>query len=199
MQSLRIEKLSGEQIHPYLSELANLRMKIFREYPYLYEGHIDYEKKYLQTYLDSQNSNLILAIDSTENKIVGASTAIPLADETSEVQQPFLKANMDISSIFYFGESVLLPAYRGKNIYRHFFLEREKAAREHGCTVAVFCGVKREENHPLKPVGYKPLDKVWQRFGFKKHEHLHAQYEWKDLTESYPSLKSMIFWLKSLS
>lgn len=199
MNNLKIQRFFGEQIHSFISELANLRITVFREYPYLYEGQLDYEKKYLQTYLNSPNATLILATDLEKNKIVGASTAIPLADETSEVQHPFLKANMDISNIFYFGESVLLPAYRGKNVYRHFFLEREKAAREYGSTLAVFCGVNREDDHPSKPVGYKPLDKVWQRFGFKKQDHLHTQYEWKDLTEPCSSLKSMTFWLKNLS
>lgn len=198
MNNLKIQHLYGEKIHPFIDELASLRITVFREYPYLYEGKLDYEKKYLQTYLNSQHATLILVTDSEKNEIVGASTAIPLVDETPEVQEPFLKANMDISNIFYFGESVLLPNYRGKGVYRHFFLEREKAAREYGSTLAVFCGVNREENHPSKPIGYKSLDKVWQRFGFKKHPELQAQYEWKDLTESSPSFKPMIFWLKNL-
>lgn len=198
MHNLHIQKLIGSEIHPFISELAALRITIFKEYPYLYDGQLDYEKKYLQTYLDSQRATLILVTDPKENKIVGVSTAIPLVDETLEVQLPFLNADMDISNIFYFGESVLLPAYRGKSVYRHFFLEREKAAREYGSKLAVFCGVNREDNHPLKPTDYKPLDKVWQSFGFKKQGHLHTQYEWKDLTEATPPFKPMIFWLKIL-
>ncbi len=198
MNNIQIQRLSGDYIQPYVSELANLRITVFREYPYLYEGQLDYEQKYLQTYLNSPNSTLILAKDTEKNKIIGASTAIPLSDETPEVQDPFLKANMDIANIFYFGESILLPAYRGKGVYRHFFLEREKAAKEYGAELAVFCGVERGENHPLKPVDYKPLDKIWQRFGFSKHPELQAQYEWKDLTEETPSFKPMIFWLKKL-
>jgi hypothetical protein len=42
-----IKTVSGKDFEPYLLRLANLRIKIFREYPYLYDGNIEDEKQYL--------------------------------------------------------------------------------------------------------------------------------------------------------
>ncbi len=32
------KRLSGSQIAPYIDELAQLRITVFREFPYLYDG-----------------------------------------------------------------------------------------------------------------------------------------------------------------
>jgi GNAT superfamily N-acetyltransferase len=45
---------------------------------------------------------------------------------------------MDLSRIFYFGESVLLSQYRGQGVGVRFFEEREKAARDHGYSQTAF-------------------------------------------------------------
>ena len=41
-------------------ELADLRIQIFKEFPYLYDGDIQYEKKYMGRYLDSKSAVFIL-------------------------------------------------------------------------------------------------------------------------------------------
>ena len=46
--------------------------------------------------------------------VVGASTGIPLAQDSAEFQAPFPGRGIDPSRVFYCGESVLLPAYRGR-------------------------------------------------------------------------------------
>ena len=63
-----------------------------------------------------------------KEKIVGASTALPLQHADSAFQKPFLKAGMALDSIFYFGESVLLKDYRGQGTGSRFFDAREQAA-----------------------------------------------------------------------
>jgi len=50
MPNTDIHCLKGKEILPYLSELARLRIEIFKEYPYLYEGDLAYEEQYLHTY-----------------------------------------------------------------------------------------------------------------------------------------------------
>ena len=41
--------------------------------------------------------------------VVGASTAMPMSQETPEFQAPFLAQGWDVGRVFYYGESVLLP------------------------------------------------------------------------------------------
>jgi hypothetical protein len=48
------------------------------------------------------------------------------------IKAPFIAAGGNVDHIFYFGESVLLPQFRGMGIGHHFFDEREAAARAAG-------------------------------------------------------------------
>lgn len=109
--SLRLHRFSGAAIHPWLPELARLRIQVFREFPYLYEGSAAYEEKYLKTYVDAPDSVMVVVCDG--DRTVGASSGLPLEAETPNVIEPFLARGCDPSRIFYYGESVLLPEYRG--------------------------------------------------------------------------------------
>ncbi|BBL69594.1 GNAT family N-acetyltransferase [Methylogaea oryzae] len=197
MSDITIKCLSGRAIEPYLSDLARLRIEVFRDFPYLYDGTQEYEEKYLRTYVNSPDSVVVLAYDG--DTAVGASTGLPMADETEEFQQPFVDAGYDPQRIFYCAESVLLKSHRGKGIYKHFFDGREGHARKLGrfdwCT---FCCVQRPENHPLRPADYAPLDPIWSKFGYVKHPELVTHYTWKDVGETEETAKPMVFWLKPL-
>jgi GNAT superfamily N-acetyltransferase len=194
--TLKILCLKGDKILPFISELAKLRIEIFKNYPYLYDGNLDYEYNYLNTYVKCKESIIVFVFD--QNKVIGASSAIPLEFETIEFQQPFIDNNINIKDVFYFGESVLLPEYRGQHIYKQFFAEREKAAREYGCKIAAFAAIERESIDPRKPADYVSLDKVWEHFGYKKQSNLCAYFEWKEIGEISPTFKPLIFWIKKL-
>ena len=77
---LRLERLSGDKLNQYIPELAELRIRVFRDFPYLYDGDLTYEEKYLQTYIEAPDSVIVLAFDG--DHVVGASTGIPLKYET---------------------------------------------------------------------------------------------------------------------
>lgn len=196
-QNLRIERLSGKSIERYLPELARLRITVFREFPYLYDGSQEYEEKYLATYVDVPDSVMVLVwSDAT---VVGASSGLPMAVETPETIQPFLDHGYDPERIFYYGESVLLPEYRGRGLGKRFFEEREAHARAlKRFELLCFCAVERPLNHPRRPADYVPLDAFWNRRGFVKHPELHTTFTWQDLDEPAESPKPMVFWLKPL-
>ena len=40
----------GPEITPWLDDVARLRLAVFRDWPYLYEGDADYERDYLGAY-----------------------------------------------------------------------------------------------------------------------------------------------------
>ena len=85
---LTFKCLSGAALHQYIDELAQLRMQVFRDFPYLYDGDAAYEARYLSTYIAAPESIIVLAFDGA--KAVGASTGVPLKHETAEVKLPFL-------------------------------------------------------------------------------------------------------------
>ncbi len=192
----KIVRLKGSEIIPFIPELAKLRINIFKAYPYLYDGNLDYEATYLNTYVTCPESIIVLVFD--QDKVVGASSAIPLQFETIEFQQPFLDQHLNLKDIFYFGESVLQPDYRGCGIYKHFFTEREAAAKEYGSKITAFAAIERADDDVRKPKNYVPLDQVWKRFGYQKHSELCAHIKWKEIGEQSETSKPLIFWLKQL-
>ena len=197
MNEFRYERLSGKQIASHVADLAQLRIEIFREFPYLYQGDEDYERHYLQTYIQSPRSTCTLVYDG--DLLVGATTGLPLDDEIPAVRKPFLEAGYDLSKIFYCGESVLKKSHRGRGIYKHLFRAREDHARSlGGFELASFCCVQRPADHALRPADYVPLNEIWNRFGYREHPELETDFDWKDIDQPKPTNKRMRFWLKPL-
>jgi len=150
---LAIRRFTGHdpELRAFLPDLARLRIQVFRDFPYLYDGTVEYEEKYLETYLRCPESIVVLVLDG-EN-VVGATTGLPMDAETTEFQQPFLDAGYDPARIFYCAESVLLPAYRGRGVYPRFFAEREGHAESLGrFDLCCFCCVQRPEDQRLQYV-----------------------------------------------
>lgn len=194
---LTLQRLSGDKLNQYIPALARLRIQVFRDWPYLYDGDLAYEEKYLQTYIEAPDSVIVLAFDG--DRVVGASTGIPLEHETDEVKAPFINAGFDIDRIFYCGESVLLSQYRGQGAGVAFFDHREAHAREiGGFDYSCFCGVQRPDTHPRRPADYVPLDNFWSKRGYQKHDELNTTFSWKELDETQESPKPMTFWMKKL-
>lgn len=194
--ALKIESFSGADAVSYFDDLARLRIAVFRAFPYLYDGDLDYERTYLSTYARSQGSVFVIAFDGRE--VVGASTGMPMAMETAEVKAPFLAAGIDPRLFFYFGESVLLPQYRGQGAGVAFFAGREAQARRLGLDLCTFCAVERPENHPRRPADYVPLNAFWEKRGYRHHPELATTFTWRDLDEETESPKPLSFWIRDL-
>jgi GNAT superfamily N-acetyltransferase len=192
---LRIERLTGPAIIARLDDLARLRIEVFRDWPYLYEGSMGYERRYMRAYAESPDAVLVAAFDG--EKVIGASTALPLEQSMPECIEPFARAGYDLKTLFYFGESVLMKPYRGQGIGVRFFAEREAAAKAHpAMKITAFCGVERSADHPLRPPGYVPLDRFWERRGYTRHPELVARFHWRDIGSDEDTYKPLVFWLK---
>lgn len=190
--SVKLRVLQGEAIESQLQALAQLRLLVFREYPYLYDGDLEYECEYLHKFARSERALVVLAEDG--EKVVGASTALPLADADTAFQEPFEKPE----DYYYFGESVLLSPYRGKGLGHQFFEHREAAAHRFGFLKTCFCAVVRDGEHPAKPKDYRDLHPFWTKRGYRPLENCLATYSWRDLGESGETEKTMQFWVKWL-
>ncbi len=193
---IAIEVLAGAAVAPVVAELARLRVAVFREFPYLYDGDLDYERNYLRKYADLEESTIVVARDG--GKVIGAATALPLARSEAELQAPFRATGIPVGQVYYFGESVLEPAYRGRGLGHAFFDGREARARAQGYTLAAFCAVERPADHPRRPAGYRPLDAFWAKRRYVQRVDLRAQFTWRDLDEPQASPKPMVFWLRQL-
>ncbi|MCD8539754.1 MAG: GNAT family N-acetyltransferase [Leadbetterella sp.] len=196
-EGLSYRTFRGAGIREATDALAALRITVFRDYPYLYDGDPAYEKEYLKTYINSEKSLLFSVFEGKQ--MVGATTCIPLADETEDVRKPFREKGMDVGGIFYFGESILLKSYRGQGLGNRFFEEREAhAALFPGVSTMCFCAVKRPADHPRRPGDYQPLDIFWGKRGYAKAPDMVSYFEWKDLGEEISTAKPMEYWFKKI-
>ena len=190
----RLEEFVGREIEPHLDALGELRIQVFREFPYLYDGSLANEHQYLRRYLDSSRSLVVLAFDG--DRAVGATTCVPMADEMAEFQAPFLSANQPLEDICYFGESILLHDYRGRGIGHSFFDRREAHARRLGLAITTFCAVDRPDHHPLRPPDYRSLESFWLGRGYLRRPDLRAALAWREIQDASESTKTLTFWLK---
>ncbi|MBO6639405.1 MAG: GNAT family N-acetyltransferase [Roseitalea sp.] len=192
-----VRPLEPGEITTCMDDLARLRIAVFRAFPYLYDGDMAYERRYLATYLDAEGAFVAGAFDG--DHLVGAATAAPLAGHKAEFAEPFARRSLDLDDFFYFGESVLLPDYRGQGIGVAFFDLREAEARRQGFAQCLFSAVVRPADHPQRPSSYTPLDGFWRRRGYERLDGLSTSYAWTDVGEDTESDKPMEYWVKTLT
>lgn len=191
---LEIETLAGDAFEAALPDIARLRIAVFRDWPYLYDGTEDYEAWYLRKLREADGHVVEVCRDG--ERIVGAATGAPLASQHAEFAEPFRARGEDPADWFYCAESVLLPAYRGHGIGHAFFDRRENHARALGLRNATFCGVVRPEDHPMRPADYRPLDGFWRKRGYAPMPGVTTEFPWKDIGEPAETAKIMQFWAR---
>jgi GNAT superfamily N-acetyltransferase len=194
--SVRIASLTGAALAEALPQLASLRITVFRAFPYLYDGDEAYEARYLAAYAASPGAIVVGAFAG--ERLVGAATGAPMEDHAQEFAAPFVQRGHDLREFFYFGESVLLPEWRGRGIGHAFFDQREAQARALGRPRACFCAVVRPDDHPARPGEYRPLDAFWRKRGYAPMPGLICTFSWKDVGEATSTAKPMQFWSRDL-
>ena len=81
-----VRALTVADLEAALDGVAALRIAVFRDWPYLYDGSLDYERQYLQTYRDSPGALLVGAFHG--DRLVGASTSTPMEDHAEAFAGP---------------------------------------------------------------------------------------------------------------
>ena len=99
---MQIQTITGKNILNLIDDVARLRIAVFREFPYLYEGSLDYEQHYLEKLSESDSGVVVAARDGA--KVVGASTALPMVEAEAAFQKPFMESGADLNDYFYFAE-----------------------------------------------------------------------------------------------
>ena len=190
-----VRSLTGAEVDAALDDLAQLRIAVFRDWPYLYDGDAAYERDYLAAYR-RPGAVVVAAYDGS--RMIGAATGAPMEQHADEFAAAFAGRPEPLEDIFYCAESVLLPPYRGRGLGHAFFDGRETQARQLGLRWSAFCSVMRPEDHPARPPGYRPLDAFWRKRGYAPLPDVVARFRWRDLGDADESEKRLQFWMREL-
>ena len=196
IDEIDVRPLAGPDLEAVLDQVAQLRITVFRDWPYLYDGTLDYERQYLDSYRDNPGALLVGAVH--EGRLIGASTSTPMEDHAPEFAAPFRALGIPLEKILYGAESVLLRPYRGMGLGHRFIDLREAHARALGRTHVAFCSVIRPEDHPARPGAYRSNDAFWRGRGYDTLPGVVARFSWKDLGDGEETEKPLQFWMRHL-
>lgn len=201
MGDLSIEASFGQDIKPHIAQLAELRIRGFRDFPYLYAGSVAYERHYLEGYLTEPRAMLLRVLDG--GQLVAAATATPLVSSTEIVADGpalFAAAGHDPKTFYYYAEILVEPSHRGRGIAPLVYAERQRYAQGWGYQHLCLAVVQREPDHPLKPRDYKSPERIWARDGFVPTD-MTFTFQWPTIQVDGRVVEAdnrMRFWTKSL-
>jgi GNAT superfamily N-acetyltransferase len=189
--------LTGTAIAAGLNDMATLRLEIFREYPYLYEGHRDDELDYLGTYVKAPDACVILAHEGAT--VIGAVTGMPLTHEDQQMRAAFAGTTFPLDEIYYIGEMLFRPAYRNCGLGRKLLGQMERQIRSLGHYRTLACAtVERPDDHPLRPADYLPITRFLAHTGFVRLPGVSTHFTWRE-TDGIKRDHPMQFWIKALT
>jgi GNAT superfamily N-acetyltransferase len=197
--NIRMQILQGEVITSRVKDITDLSLSNYREYPYLYEGTEDEYLPLIQHYAESESGIACLLFDN--EKPIGVAIGMPMSAMRENYKQPLLNCSekIDIDSIFYLGEFLLLKEYRGKGLGKQMYIEFERLVMANGNFKSIwFCKISEFDSHPLMPTNYKSLDDFWKKLGFEQQEHLNFSVFWRNVSEIDDSPHKLAYWMKSL-
>jgi len=188
--------LTGAAIADALDDLATLRLDIFPEYPYLYQGRRKDELTYLGTYAEAPDACVILAYEGST--VIGAATGMPLIHEDARMLDAFSGTLFPLDEVYYVGELLFRPVYRNCGLGQKLLARLESHIRSLGRYRRLACAtVERPDDHPLRPRDYIPITRFLARTGFVRLPGVTTSFIWRE-TDGVKRDHPMQFWIKDL-
>jgi len=181
----RVISLKGKEIEPYLPQIIDLHLTVFKEPPYLYEGTREEYAPWMQIYADSKDGIACLLFDGKE--LVGAATGLPLKEMPGEWLKNF---KGPLERIFYLGEEVILEKYRRKHLGAQLYDQFEKMIPPFFDTIS-FARIQE----PIEP----PLNFILRERGFLEHKDRDVELLWRDARSKEIVPHKLIYWTKQLA
>ncbi|MHC1698606.1 MAG: GNAT family N-acetyltransferase [Geobacteraceae bacterium] len=189
--------LTGAAITDALDDLATLRLDIFPEYPYLYQGRREDELTYLATYAEAPDACVTLAYDGLT--VIGAATGMPLIYEDAQMLDAFAGTTFPLNEVYYVGELLFRSDYRNCGLGQELLDRLESHICSLGRYRKLTCAtVERPEDHPLRPSNYIPISRFLARTGFTRLSGVNTHFMWRE-TDGDKRDHLMQFWTKDLT
>jgi GNAT superfamily N-acetyltransferase len=188
MDSLEIRVLSGALLDASIDVIGQMRMDAFREFPYLYDGAIENERRNLRQF--TQTPKALVCSAYLGGEFAGIATGAPL--------WAAIACSLSPADFFYIGEVIVLPEFRHRGIGPALIRRVEEESKLRGFEKTCFLCVERPLDHPLKPKGYQAPDSIWKSLGYTQSE-IRIEFEWDSFELSglvSRQKHTMCYWLK---
>ena len=198
-EKIYIKTFRGESITPYIKDITELCITIYREYPYLYEGTEEEYLPFIEHYTCSNYGIACLLFDNT--KPIGVAIGMPMDEMREKYKKPFINARPqeNCEELFYLGEFLLLNDYRDQGFGKQMYLELERLVKENPKLKKIcFCKFDETDQGPLMPENYKALDHFWEKLEFDKCDDLTVTVYWRNIYSEEDSPHKLMHWLKTL-
>lgn len=197
--TVHLETFKGADIQPYTRLLSEMRLKEFRQFPYLYIGNMEDDLAYTQTFSSTPQGRLIVAFQG--NQVVGVRSGMPLETPLFFLDRwrSFLqKQGINTKKCFFSGEIVIDPAFQKKGLRSQLMNQYFQEVEAMGFTSIMAITSLRPLDHPLRPQDYVDID--MPRYGFENTNIV--------LSNTWPTLQAdgtvkeqenhLIVWMKNL-
>lgn len=167
--TFRIVVFKGSDAKPYIRVLSEMRVREFRNFPYLYAGNVEEDIIYTQGYADSPQGVLIIAFQ--DEIIVGICSGTPMTTSMSFLEswsQALRQDDMDLNACFYAGELIVEQPFRNQGLGRQLIKSLMQEAKLMNFSSLALATSIRPKNHPLRPQDYFDTDLLWTKHGYQK-------------------------------
>lgn len=191
----------GNEVNSIVDNISKMRINEFRNFPYMYDGSLEYERLYFQEFCKDPNSLIVCIFD--DSKLIATATSIPLlsnADILDNVASKFIAQSLDPKTFFYSGEFIVLQKYRQNGLCKNLLYSVESLAKTLGFTNLCIATVCRSKDDPRRPVSYVDSDVVWKSLGFEI-TNIKTSYPWPTIQPNQLTVtvnNEMIFWTKEM-
>jgi GNAT superfamily N-acetyltransferase len=193
-EKFTLEVLHGQEIAPCVKEIVQFVNKIYRNYPYLYNGDDAGYEAYLESFPNLDDVTVCLAFAGAE--VVGIAVGLPMP-ERDVYQETLLEHGYDLKELFYLGEFGLKPEYQGQGIELTMYQNIEHAANKKGQFKKI-CFWEIEGPLGQATPSYFPRDDFWKQLGFIRHPELNFQIFWTNIGDTSESAHKAVYWMKNL-
>jgi GNAT superfamily N-acetyltransferase len=115
--------------------------------------------------------------------MVGAATGMPLRYENDGLIAPFKGSSYSVDELFYVGELLFYPEYRGCGLGIRLLMQIEEYVRSLDYRYLTCATVVRPDHHALCPESYIKIDRFLVRTGFIMFPDVTTIFAWKETDE----------------
>ena len=194
---IRVEPLYGAQIGNYVNEISEICLKGYKAYPYLFQDTLFEQAQYVnKTYVGKSESRACIAFKG--NEVIGIAMGIPLSLTEVKYQAPFKEKGYPVENFFYWGELVVLPEEQKQKTGELIYKTMGEKILENRFDSLCFCTIERPDDHPKRPDDYQPLDNLWRKLGFEKHDELSFTGQWREDLNGDEIDHPMVYWIRKI-